>query len=156
MDQTNTPHICDMVSQAETNSLCEKTMDDFWTEQGWYRHLPNGKKKLIRANWESGTEVRIFAIRFLVDEVLKKDTNAITKADFHNNRLGGLITNYYSNSAYDALKGAGYEVDYLKPKTCADKDKKVGKKPKKHGNEYVISRIMENIDGALSDYWQYY
>ncbi len=52
---------------------------------------------------------RIAAICWLVVE-LKKDARDITKEDFHSNRLGGLLYNYYNNSPYDALKEAGYEL----------------------------------------------
>ena len=51
-------------------------------------------------------ENRIAAVRWLVDK-LKKHPRDITQEDFYSNRLGGLLTHYYSNSPYEAILEAG-------------------------------------------------
>ncbi|MCX6773780.1 MAG: hypothetical protein NTY68_02150 [Candidatus Micrarchaeota archaeon] len=85
------------------------TMDDFWIGQGWYRKMKDGSKKLRTGKWKGDPEARIAAVRFLVEEVLRKDPRDIDKYDFHLNRLGGLLGRHYEDSPYGALKEAGYD-----------------------------------------------
>ena len=49
---------------------------------------------------------RIAAIKWLVEEKLKKDPRDITAEDFHSNRLGGLLNCYYKDSPYAAISEA--------------------------------------------------
>lgn len=49
---------------------------------------------------------RMAAVNWLVEK-LQKDPRDITFDDFHSNRLGGLLYNYYNNRSYEALLEAG-------------------------------------------------
>jgi|GEM_PF-6133397 len=89
------------------------TMEDFWIEQGWYRIDRNGWK-LIRAKWNEDDEVRVEAIRFLVEQVLQKDPKDVTFDDFRKNKLGGVLGNYYSNSPLNAVTEA-YPKEDIQP-----------------------------------------
>jgi hypothetical protein len=53
---------------------------------------------------------RVAAIKWLVEEKLRKGSRDVTQADFHSNRLRGLLTDYYDGSPYYALKDAGYKT----------------------------------------------
>jgi hypothetical protein len=95
----------------ESSSKTKKaTMDDFWIRQGWYRKMKDGSRKLRTGKWKGDPEARIAAVRFLVEEVLRKDPRDIDKYDFHLNRLGGLLGRHYEDSPYDALREAGYRM----------------------------------------------
>ena len=78
------------------------TMDDFWVSKGWYKCTHNGIK-LTRAKWSEDSAARSVAVKFLVEEVLKKKPRDITQTDFYNNRLNGLLTDYYKSSSYLAI-----------------------------------------------------
>jgi len=87
-----------------------KTMDDFWKAQGWHKRTRLGLK-FVRAKWERKPKLRKEAVRFLVEEVLRKDPRDVTKEDFVRNRLHGLLNNYYGASPYKALWAAGYRMN---------------------------------------------
>jgi len=57
-------------------------------------------------------ENRVAAVKWLVEK-LKKDPGDLTGEDFHNNRLGGLLSNHYNDSSYKAVEEAFPE--YIKP-----------------------------------------
>lgn len=57
------------------------------TPQGFYKQREN----------------RISAIRWLADEKLRKDPRDLTREDFDNNKLGGMLSNYYGHSPYNAV-----------------------------------------------------
>ncbi len=52
---------------------------------------------------------RVAAITWLVKK-LSKESRDMTLEDFRSNRLGGLLSNYYSDIPYYALKEAGYNL----------------------------------------------
>lgn len=82
------------------------TMDDFWIMKGWYREDRFGIK-LTRAKWQDEPDARTEAVRFLIEEVLKKDPRDTVREDFGSNRLGGLMK-YFGHVHYEALVAAGY------------------------------------------------
>ena len=84
-------------------------MDDFWIQNGWYKVMRDGSKKLTQAEWRQGMGIREEAVRFLVEKVLRKDPRDITGKNFESNRLGGLLP-FYNGSPYAALKEAGYDI----------------------------------------------
>jgi len=89
-------------------SQTNPTMDDFWIAQGWYKQDRIGIK-LTYASWKDDEKVRIDAVRFLVEKVLKKDPRDITLREFASNRLTGLIDKYFNGSPYKAFTEAGYK-----------------------------------------------
>ncbi|MBI5332664.1 MAG: hypothetical protein HZB65_03760 [Candidatus Aenigmarchaeota archaeon] len=84
-----------------------QTMEDFWIEMDWYKTQKNGTIKLTKAKWKDNELVKEDAVRFLIEKVLHKDPRDITTDDFYDNRLCGLLVNYYSGSPYQALIEAG-------------------------------------------------
>jgi predicted FMN-binding regulatory protein PaiB len=56
------------------------------------------------ANWKDRID-RITIVRNFV-RIIGKDPRDLKKEDFHYNRLGGLLHNYYNNSPYEAVKEA--------------------------------------------------
>ncbi len=84
------------------------TMEDFWIEQGWYVIDSNGWK-LKRASWEGREDIRLEAVRFLIDQVLQKDPREVTQNDFYSNKLRGVLS-YYSGSPYKAISKAFPEL----------------------------------------------
>ena len=88
----------------------EVTMDDFWVEQGWYKIDKKGWR-LTRAKWKDDEQLQREAIVFLVERVLQIDPRDVTRDDFRDNRLGGLISEYYSGSPYKAVSEAFPELD---------------------------------------------
>ncbi len=93
-----------------------KTMEDFWVEMGWYtevydRALGRRIRKLTQGKWKDDEQAQQDAVRFLVDKVLRKGPQGVTQEDFRGNRLGGLLTGYYHDSPYKALREACYEIN---------------------------------------------
>ncbi|MEM2963007.1 MAG: hypothetical protein QXW70_02785 [Candidatus Anstonellales archaeon] len=111
-------------------------MVDFWVQNGWYKIsgrsysssasdvlvIISGLPRYVRLTRGRWTEesTRIAAVKFLVEEVLKKDPRDITQFDFHSNRLAGLLNSYYSGFPYAALKEAGLvsEADEAYMRSC--------------------------------------
>ena len=87
----------------------EKTMEDFWIEQGWFKTMRGGIK-LVRAKWDSDPAIMNGAVKFLVEEVLGKDPRDMTREDFISNRLSGLLSRYYNQSPYAALSEVYPEI----------------------------------------------
>jgi len=85
------------------------TMDDFWIRHGWHKRTMNGGFSLTKGKWEGSPNVRRDAIRFLAEEVLKKDPRDMIYDDFYSNRLSGLMSRYYNDSPYEALRESGYD-----------------------------------------------
>jgi hypothetical protein len=88
-------------------SQANPTMDDFWIMQGWYKDDRRGIR-LTRARWREGESVQKKAVRFMLDEVLRKDPAQMRTRDFNSNRLSGLFSEYFDSSPYLALVEAGY------------------------------------------------
>ena len=116
-----------------------KSMDDFWMQQGWY------KKRGGRAEWHPKW-VRRDAIRFLVNDVLRKDPREITKEDFRNNKLGGLLFNYFKNSPYGALRAAGFELLPWEMTTTPHKFYE-----KKANRIVAVNWLVERLDKDIRD-----
>jgi hypothetical protein len=85
------------------------SMEDFWIQMGWFRELPGGRRRLRRGCWQDPL-TRQDAVRFLVEQVLRKDPRQMAKEDFERNRLGGLLNTYYGNKPREALNAAGYSI----------------------------------------------
>ncbi|NYZ60653.1 hypothetical protein H0O01_03065 [Candidatus Micrarchaeota archaeon] len=78
--------------------------------------LEKGYICIYRYKW--GREsVRKLAVIGLVN-ALGKDVRETTQDDFNDNGLGGLLTNYYRGSPYEALKDAGYLIHPWEMKTA--------------------------------------
>lgn len=88
-------------------SQANPTMDDFWIMQGWYKDDRRGIR-LTRARWREGESVQKKAVRFMLDEVLRKDPRDVRRRDFDSNRLSGLFSEYFDSSPHLALVEAGY------------------------------------------------
>ncbi|MDE1851902.1 MAG: hypothetical protein KGH69_04420 [Candidatus Micrarchaeota archaeon] len=87
-----------------------RTMDDFWIVMGWYKH-DNGERKLTHAEWDSRPKARSDAIRFLFLQVLRIDPKDATQDHFINNRLEGMLNEYYNGSPYKAVSSAFPELN---------------------------------------------
>ncbi len=141
------------------------TMTDFWIKQGWYKPMKDGGKKLTQADWRMAEGIRLDAVRFLVEKVLRKDSRDITVEDFNSNRLCGLLQSYYDYGPYAALKEAGYDFhpwEMLKTPNALYKEKsirvaalhwlieKLGKDPKDLAKEDFYSN---RLGGLLTSYY---
>lgn len=98
---------------ADLRPTLRKTMDDFWVLQGWYK-VHEGHIVRTPAEWDKNPEVRLDAVRFLVDEVLRVDPRDVLGVDFRNNGLEGLLVTHFNNRSYDAISSA-YSSLGIKP-----------------------------------------
>lgn len=120
----------------------KKTMEDFWIKMGWYEYpyADSDTRVLTRGRWEAEW-VRGDAVRFLVDEVLKKDPRDVAQKDFNKNMLSGLL-NYYKGSPYMALKEANY--NNIKPWEM--KVKPMGFFKKRRNRVFAVKRLIRKLN----------
>lgn len=86
-----------------------RTMEDFWITKGWYND-ESGERKLTHAEWDRRPGIRSEATRFLFLHVLGIDPKDATQGHFINNRLEGLLNEYYNGSPYKAISSAFPEL----------------------------------------------
>ena len=111
-DQSKLKINAKMEPLVESSSQAKRaTMVDFWISHGWVKPNRDGWFRLSTAKWKYSPEVRREAIRFLIEDVLKKNYKKMTTDDFHNNRLNAMLAIYYHDSAYEALIDAGYQLE---------------------------------------------
>ncbi len=91
------------------------TMEDFWINKGWYRLDRNtGNVVLFKLGKWSDPGIRKEAIRFLAEQVVKKRPQDLQEKDFKDNRLGGLLVQYFEHSPHKAVQFAYPDLD-IKP-----------------------------------------
>ncbi len=100
-------------------------------------------KQVPKGFWKK-KENRVAAIKRLVEK-LGKPPNEITRRDFKENKLAGVL-NYYSGSPFEALKAAGYDI----------KEYEMDKVPmgywEKEGNRVAaIKRLVESLGKPLNE-----
>lgn len=99
-------------SRLQSNGIA--TMEDFWFAQGWYKiDKKTGDIRLTHAKWQGNPELQAEAI-ILMQRILGKDPRDLIVQDFTQNRLGGLIYNYFRASPYLAVQHAFPDLD-IKP-----------------------------------------
>jgi hypothetical protein len=145
------------------------TMDDFWMEMGWFEKSRDGSLKLRRAKWKGNEQVQITAIRYTVNCVLAKNPRDMVGEDFENNKLCGLLSDYYNGSIFDIASKAFPEFDirpwemkvtpngfYKHRNNRGDAVKWLVDKVKKDPRDLTEGDFIQNrLGGLLSNYFNF-
>ncbi len=96
------------LSRKEMKTIAVRKIEGL-LEQGKAEQLLNSGYITYFAKWKDVSD-RVTVVKMLVEK-LKKDPRDLTQEDFNKNRLRGLLSNYYNNSPYEAVKEAGLVTD---------------------------------------------
>ena len=89
------------------------SMKPFWEKQGWVKRGESGETiRYTQADW-SVEKVRLDAIKYLITSVFKNNPEKITKKNFTENSLEGLLSHYFSGSSYRAVAEAFPELGIM-------------------------------------------
>jgi len=88
------------------NSPNKKMVMEYLEQLGWKGKEGFGKKTRISRKILEARETRILLVRFMVEKVLKKDPKEVSRKDFEECGLVGLLERY-GGGPFLALKDAG-------------------------------------------------